>query len=292
MLETKSYVTASPPGYVLRTCPLCLQIRDTYIKVASEILQLVGFGKKQAEKRINDIVQFETELAIVSCKRSSTRRIRISRIVISVPMETLQKPNETYFLMTLKELQQQYDPIELNISSLLNNMLNLNSSNPIKLDANDQVIVLSLELMSKVSTILKDYLLKPNKSHIVIDHLLFSLVFDLSSHLTNAFEKTTLPFLKELYGMESLPERWEYCVKETDATFGFGLGKRSPSACTRMPVLTLCCTQVRCTRKRCSARRIASKRTSSSPISVRCSRRTSIRFNGLTARRRRKRRRS
>jgi membrane metallo-endopeptidase-like protein 1 len=83
-----------------------------------------------------------------------------------------------------------------------------------------------LELTSNVSTILNKYLLTPNLSHIIIDHLLFSLVFDLSSHLTTAFEKLTLPLFKELYGMESLPERWEYCVKETDAAFGYGLGKR------------------------------------------------------------------
>jgi hypothetical protein len=140
-------------------------------------------------------------------------------------METLQKPNETYAIMTLKQLQKQYDSIGLDISSLLNNMLNLNASNPIKLTENNQIIVLSLELMSKISTILNDYLLKPNKSHIVIDHLLFSLVFDLSAHLSNAFEKSTLPLFKELYGMDSLPDRWEHCVKETDATFGYGLGK-------------------------------------------------------------------
>ncbi|CAF3395393.1 unnamed protein product [Rotaria sp. Silwood1] len=139
-------------------------------------------------------------------------------------METLQKPNETYYLMTLKQLQEQYQSIGLDIYSLLNDMLNINASNPIKLNENDQIIVLSLELMSKLSTILTNYLLTPNKSYIVIDHLLFSLIFDLSSHLSTAFEKLTLPLFKELYGMESLPERWEYCVKETDAAFGYGLG--------------------------------------------------------------------
>jgi len=140
-------------------------------------------------------------------------------------MEILQKPNETYYLMTLKQLDEQYQPIGLNIYSLLNDMLNINKSNPVKLNENDQVIVLSLDLMSKVSTIVQNYLLTPNKSHIIIDYLLFSLVFDLSSRLPSAFEKTTLPLLKELYGMEALPERWEYCVKETDAAFGYGLGK-------------------------------------------------------------------
>ncbi|UJR36308.1 hypothetical protein I4U23_029035 [Adineta vaga] len=182
-------------------------IRDTYIKVAADVLQLIGFEKKQAEKRINDIIEFETELAVVS-----------------LPMEVLQKPNETYYLMTLKQLQDLYEPLGLDIYSLLNDMLNINVSNPVKLNENHHVIVLSLDLMSKVSTILKSYLLTPNKSHIVIDHLLFSLIFDLSSHLSTAFEKITLPLLKELYGMESLPDRWEYCVKETDGAFGYGLG--------------------------------------------------------------------
>lgn len=141
-------------------------------------------------------------------------------------MEILQKPNETYFLMTLKQLQEQYEPIGFDVYSFLNEMLNINGSNPVKLTENDQIIVLSLELMTRVSTILNSYLLAPNRSHIVIDHLMFSLVFDLSSHLTSAFERISLPLFKELYGMESLPERWEYCVKETDAAFGYGLGKR------------------------------------------------------------------
>jgi len=140
-------------------------------------------------------------------------------------MEVLQKPNETYYLMTLKQLQELYQSIGFDIYPFFNEMLNINSSNPINLTENDQVIVLSYALMSNVSTLIKKYLLTPNKSHIVIDHLLFSLVFDLSSHLTTAFEKLTLPLFKELYGMESLPERWEYCVKETDAAFGYGLGK-------------------------------------------------------------------
>ncbi|CAF0940263.1 unnamed protein product [Rotaria sordida] len=182
-------------------------IRDTYINVASSLLQLLGFEKNESMKRINDIIQFEIELA-----------------TISLPMEVLQKPNETYYLMALKEIQKQYQSIGLDIRSLLNNMLNLNASNPINLNENDQVIVLSLDLMSNLSTILTDYLLTPNKSYIVIDHLLFSLVFDLSSHLSTAFEKLTLPLFKELYGMEALPDRWEYCVKETDAAFGYGLG--------------------------------------------------------------------
>jgi predicted metalloendopeptidase len=139
-------------------------------------------------------------------------------------MEVLQKPNETYYLMTLKQLQEQYQSIGLDIYPFLNEMLNINSSNPLNLTETDQIIVLSYDLMSNVSTIIKKYLLDPNKSHILIDHLLFSLVFDLSSHLTTAFEKLTLPLFKELYGMESLPDRWEYCVKETDAAFGYGLG--------------------------------------------------------------------
>jgi hypothetical protein len=141
-------------------------------------------------------------------------------------MEILQKPNETYYLMTLKQLEELYQPIGLDIYSFLTDMLNINTSNSIKFTENDQIIVLSLELMRKVSTILNNYLLTPNKSHIIIDHLLFSLVFDLSSHLSTTFEKLTLPLFKELYGIESLPERWEYCVKETDAAFGYGLGLR------------------------------------------------------------------
>jgi hypothetical protein len=141
-------------------------------------------------------------------------------------MEILQKPNETYYLMTLKQLEELYQPIGLDIYSFLTEMLNINTSNPLKFTENDQIIVLSLELMTKVSTIIKNYLLTPNKSHIIIDHLLFSLIFDLSSHLSPVFEKLTLPLFKELYGIESLPERWENCVKETDAAFGYGLGSR------------------------------------------------------------------
>ncbi|CAF3355230.1 unnamed protein product [Rotaria socialis] len=182
-------------------------IRDTYINVASELLQLLGFEKNQSMKRIYDIMQFEIELA-----------------KISLPMEVLQKPNETYFLMTLKQLQEQYQPIGLDVYSFLNEMLNINVSSPIKLTENDQIIVLSLGLMLNVSSLLKDYLLTPEKSYIVIDHIVFSLIFDLSSHLSLAFEKLTLPLFKELYGMESLPDRWEYCVRETDAAFGYGLG--------------------------------------------------------------------
>lgn len=140
-------------------------------------------------------------------------------------MEKLQKPNETYDLMKLNDLQNLFEPIGLDIYSLLNGIVNLNASNPIKLTSNEQIIVISRDVMSNLSKILTDYLLTPEKSYIVIDHLLFSLVFDLSGHLSTAFEKLTLPLYKELYGMESVPERWEYCVKETDGAFGYALSK-------------------------------------------------------------------
>lgn len=139
-------------------------------------------------------------------------------------MEILQKPNETYYLMTLKELQELYQPIGLDIYGLLTDIFNVNISNPVKFTENDPIIALSLDLMKKVSSILNNYLLNPEKSHIIVDHLLFSSVFDLSSHLSTEFEKATLPLYKELYGMDSLTERWEQCVKETDAAFGYGLG--------------------------------------------------------------------
>ena len=139
-------------------------------------------------------------------------------------MEILQKPNETYYLMTLKELQELYQPIGLDIYTILADMLNINSSNVIRFTENDQIIALSLDLLKKVSSIVNDYLLSPEKSHIIIDHILFSLLFDLSSHLSANFEKVALPLYKELYGMEALSDRWEHCVKETDAAFGYGLG--------------------------------------------------------------------
>jgi predicted metalloendopeptidase len=140
-------------------------------------------------------------------------------------MEMLQKPDETYVIMTLKQLQEQYKPIQFDIYSFFSDMFNINKSNPIKFNENDQLIVLSSELMSKLSLILTNYLSKPDKSHIVIDHLLFSLITDLSSYLSSVFEQVTLPFKKELLGTDSLPDRWEYCVRKTDSAFGYALGE-------------------------------------------------------------------
>ncbi|CAF0883727.1 unnamed protein product [Adineta ricciae] len=183
------------------------KIRETYGKVASDILQLFGFEKNDSIKRVNDIIQFETELAAVS-----------------LPMEILQKPNETYHLMTVKQLQDQYKSIGWNIKSYLNDMFNLNASNPIKLDDDDQVIVLSYDLMSNVSQIVTKYLSTPNKSHVVIDFILFSLIGDMTSHLPLIFEQTVLPLKKVLLGTDSNPDRWETCVRKTDKALGFGLG--------------------------------------------------------------------
>ncbi|CAF1583893.1 unnamed protein product, partial [Rotaria sordida] len=43
-------------------------IREAYSKVGSDILQLLGFEKNDSIKRMDNIIQFETELAIVNCK--------------------------------------------------------------------------------------------------------------------------------------------------------------------------------------------------------------------------------
>ena len=140
-------------------------------------------------------------------------------------MEILQKPIETYHLMTIQQLQDQYKSIDWNIKSYLNEMFNLNASNPIKLDDNDQVIVLSLDLMSNVSQIVTKYLTTPNKSHVVIDFILFSFIGDLTSYLPLIFEQAVLPLKKVLLGADSNPDRWESCVRKTDKALGFGLGK-------------------------------------------------------------------
>ena len=139
-------------------------------------------------------------------------------------METLQKPNETYALMTIKQLQDQYRPIGFEIHSFLGTMLNRKRSTPLQLHEHDSIVVLSFELMTKLSGIVNGYLLASHKSHIVIDYLLFSLVFDLSAQLTPRLEKLILPLKNALFGTEALPDRWEYCIKQTDIAFGYALG--------------------------------------------------------------------
>jgi hypothetical protein len=136
-------------------------------------------------------------------------------------MEVLQKHGQTYHLMTIKQLQDQYQAIGFDFVSFFNELFNTST---IKLNENDQMIVLTYELMSDVSNILNNYLLTPEKSHIVIDHTLLSLVLTMGSHLPLIFEKTILPLKTALFGTESLPERWEYCVKQTDSAFGFAIG--------------------------------------------------------------------
>jgi hypothetical protein len=136
----------------------------------------------------------------------------------------LLKPVETYYLMTLKQLQELYKPIGFDIVPFFNDILSINTSNPIKLNENDQIIVTTYDFMLNVSNILTNYLLTPTKSHIVIDHILFSLVLSLSSYLPLIFDKSLLPLEKVYSGTDSLPERWESCVKRTDNAFGYGLG--------------------------------------------------------------------
>lgn len=136
----------------------------------------------------------------------------------------LLKPVETYYLMTLKQLQELYKSIGFDIVPFFNDILSINTSNPIKLNENDQIIVTTYDFMLNVSNILTNYLLTPTKSHIVIDHILFSLVLSLSSYLPLIFDKSLLPLEKVYSGTDSLPERWESCVKRTDNAFGYGLG--------------------------------------------------------------------
>ncbi|CAF1146372.1 unnamed protein product [Didymodactylos carnosus] len=184
-------------------------IRETYAKVGVELLKLLSFNETEAKQRVEAIIEFERELA-----------------VISLPMEILQRPNETYYLMTLKELQSYFNDTHLDLYKLFNEYVNVNSSNNIILGDNDQFIVLSLEFVSNLAKVLSSYLNSPTKRRVVIDHYLFSLVFDVGAHLSTEFEKAQLPLLKELYGVEEQPNRWEHCVTETDNSFGYygGIG--------------------------------------------------------------------
>ena len=139
-------------------------------------------------------------------------------------MELLQKHDQTYHLMSIEQLQGLYQSIGLDFVQFFNELFHLSSSNSIELVKSDQVIILTETLMSNVSTILTSYLLNPEKSHIVIDHFLILVVFGLSSHLPLIFETKILPLKKVLVGTDSPPERWQYCLRDTNVAFGFAMG--------------------------------------------------------------------
>lgn len=138
-------------------------------------------------------------------------------------MEVLQKHDETYHLMSIEQLSGLYSPIGLNFLSFFNELFNLPPTKSIQFDKTDQVIILTETLMSNVSTILIKYLQNPEKSHIVIDHFLLLNVLGLNSHLPLIFESTTLPLKKVLFGTDSPPDRWQYCLRETNTAFGFAM---------------------------------------------------------------------
>ena len=139
-------------------------------------------------------------------------------------MEILQRPTETYALISLEQLENQYKSIGLNVTMFFNDLFNTYRSDRIEINSNDPIVVLSLDLMRNLSSIVQSYLLTPGKSHILLDHLLVSFIFEFSSQLASIFDETILPLKKVLIGTDSLPDRWEFCVKQTDTAFGYVTG--------------------------------------------------------------------
>ena len=139
-------------------------------------------------------------------------------------MEILQRPTETYALISFDELEKQYNSSGLNVTMFFNDLFNTYRSDRIEMNSNDPIVVLSLDLMTNLSSIVQSYLLTPGKSHVLLDHLLLSFIFEFSSQLSSIFDETILPLKKVLLGTDALPDRWEFCVKQTDAAFSYVTG--------------------------------------------------------------------
>ena len=139
-------------------------------------------------------------------------------------MEFLQNPTESYALISIAELQTCFSTISFDMKSYLNELINENRSQPVQLVDNDQIVTVSLNLTKELVNLIGKYLLNPEKSSSVIDFVLFSFVFQIRRQLPPSFYEVTLPLRKEFLGTEKIPDRWEFCLRETDAAFGFVLG--------------------------------------------------------------------
>jgi putative endopeptidase len=181
--------------YYLENDPATAHIRDEYKKHIVRMFQLFGFNEQQADRKMQNIMRLETELAKVSRSRTELR-----------------DPQRNYNKTTLKEFQQNYPNLQL---EKLMNAAGLESQ------YFQTLIVGQPEFFAGA-----DKLMAGMTADEYRDYMEWGQILDAAGKLSDAVEKANFEFFgKVLSGRQEDHPLWRRSVTQVERVMGEAIGQ-------------------------------------------------------------------
>ena len=181
--------------YYLDNDKATADIRNAYKKHIVRMFQLFGFSKKEATKKMNLILDYETELAKVSKNRTELR-----------------DPEANYNKMTLRDFQQRYPNIPLVVYQ---------TSQGVKEKDLQEMIVGQPAFLDGANKLIANHSAEQLRAYMEWDAILGA-----SGYLSDKVNAANFDFFgKTMRGRQEDYPRWKRATNQVEAVMGEALGK-------------------------------------------------------------------
>ena len=181
--------------YYLDNDKATADIRNAYKKHIVRMFQLFGFSKKEATKKMNLILDYETELAKVSKSRTELR-----------------DPEANYNKMTLRDFQQRYPNIPLVVYQ---------TSQGVKEKDLQEMIVGQPAFLDGANKLIANHSAEQLRAYMEWDAILGA-----SGYLSDKVNAANFDFFgKTMRGRQEDYPRWKRATNQVEAVMGEALGK-------------------------------------------------------------------
>ncbi|KAF5284505.1 hypothetical protein FQR65_LT13521 [Abscondita terminalis] len=172
-----------------------LKYLEAYRIYIITVANLLGASIVKATEDVDQIIDFETELAKITNSQDDRRNV-----------------SELYMKATVGELQSTIPQIDWL------RYLNLIMSGPIH--SNQLVVCYSLVYYHELVTLLSN-----TSSRTIANYLLWRFVRHRINNLDKRFQEAKQRFYYVIFGREKLPPRWQTCVTQVNSNMGMALGR-------------------------------------------------------------------
>lgn len=172
-----------------------LKYLEAYRVYIISIANLLGASIVRATEDVDEIIDFETELAKITASQDDRRNV-----------------SELYMKATVGELQATIPQIDW--IRYLNLIMNV----PIR--SNQLIVCFSVPYYQQLVSLLSN-----TSSRTIANYLLWRFVRHRVNNLDKRFQETKQRFYYVLFGRERLPPRWQTCVTQVNSNMGMALGR-------------------------------------------------------------------
>ncbi|KAK5644976.1 hypothetical protein RI129_006276 [Pyrocoelia pectoralis] len=172
-----------------------LKYLEAYRVYIISVANLLGASIVRATEDVDQIIDFETELAKITASQDDRRNV-----------------SELYMKATVGELQATIPQIDW--LRYLNLIMN------VPIHSKQLIVCFSVPYYQQLVTLLSN-----TSTRTISNYLLWRFVRHRVNNLDKRFQETKQRFYYVLFGREKLPPRWQTCVTQVNSNMGMALGR-------------------------------------------------------------------